>query len=205
MNVYHGAKMCEVLWMDNKYIRLQNFRLLRSRAGNAAALAKRLRTSPATVSQIFSPNPTRGVGDELARRAEEVFGLNHGWMDLPHADEWREIDEGKPARMQASQRYSLPAAQVVQRIVELDAAGVFTESLADTLIRVINLTAGSLAVAGARQASLADVQLPEIDDNAPYMRKALQDMQPQFEAEERGLREAEKGKSHARKPRERQS
>jgi hypothetical protein len=176
--IYQNARMWESPLMDSKRIRLNNLVLLRNEAGTAAALARKLQTSPSVVSQILSPNPTRDVGDELARRAETAFNKPHGWMDHIHSDAW--VTE--PPKREV-QRYSLAGARIVQMVADLDQVGRITDEVADVVLKMLAMATGSPGRPAARQPSLADVRLPEIDDNAPYMRKALQDMGETYAAD----------------------
>jgi hypothetical protein len=40
--------------------------------------------SPSLLSQIAGGNPTRAIGEELARKLEERLGLTTGYLDEPH-------------------------------------------------------------------------------------------------------------------------
>ncbi|XZG69259.1 S24 family peptidase [Chitinibacteraceae bacterium HSL-7] len=70
--------------MDVKTIRLENLRALITQAGGNAALAERVETAPAYISQILSTKHPATVGDKLARKIEDRLELGHGWMDHQH-------------------------------------------------------------------------------------------------------------------------
>jgi len=59
-------------------------------AGSVRAVADRLKVSHAEVSQLKTRAPhtktgkPRNIGDETARKIEECFGLERGWMDHEH-------------------------------------------------------------------------------------------------------------------------
>lgn len=70
--------------MNSKEIRLNNLKALIAKAGTAAEFSKQSDTATSLLSQILSPNPTRNIGDRLARKIEEKLNLPPGWMDSPH-------------------------------------------------------------------------------------------------------------------------
>lgn len=47
-------------------------------------MAKRLEMSYQLLQNYIGKTPTKRIGDKIARRAEETFGLPHGWMDQMH-------------------------------------------------------------------------------------------------------------------------
>jgi SOS-response transcriptional repressor LexA len=76
--------------MDIKEIRKLNLsHLLRSSKKNKRVFAEYVGTDPAYISQLMSEKIARSMGDELARKIESAFGLQHGWMDVSHATEER--------------------------------------------------------------------------------------------------------------------
>jgi hypothetical protein len=60
--------------MNVKDIRLSHLRACIQRAGSATAFAASVETSLSYISSIIGPNPTRNVGDDLARRMEKIYG-----------------------------------------------------------------------------------------------------------------------------------
>lgn len=74
--------------MDIKQIRRANLALLKAEVyGSQKALADKLSSSPAYISQILTEKATREVGNSLARRAELAFDKPPGWMDKDHSRE----------------------------------------------------------------------------------------------------------------------
>lgn len=70
--------------MDIKEIRRENLKALLAECyGSQKALADKVGTAPAYISQILAENGKRNVGDELARKAEAAFNRPRGWMDTP--------------------------------------------------------------------------------------------------------------------------
>lgn len=67
-------------------IRLKNLNYLISREGSLKAFCDKSDKPAAQISQLRGKNPTRGVGDKLAREFEVTFGLEHGWMDHSNPD-----------------------------------------------------------------------------------------------------------------------
>lgn len=70
--------------MDAKQIRRANLAALIAKEGKAAAVAEKVGTAAAYLSQILSEKTKAQVGDDLARRIESAYGLPHGWMDERH-------------------------------------------------------------------------------------------------------------------------
>lgn len=69
--------------MDKNQNRKQWLRVLKIKEGSNRQLAAKLGTDENYLSTIMSPNGNRNLGDDLARRAEDVYGLPPGVMDLP--------------------------------------------------------------------------------------------------------------------------
>jgi SOS-response transcriptional repressor LexA len=70
--------------MDISAIRLANMHLLIDRAGGRTSFSDKMGVSYAQISHYVGKNPSRNIGDKIARQAEDVFGLEHGWMDCLH-------------------------------------------------------------------------------------------------------------------------
>lgn len=78
-----------------KEIRLRNLLLLIERSGmSKGALALKIETSPAYISQILSTKSKRSMGDFVARNIEIAFNMPKGWMDSLHSPDepWPEPD-----------------------------------------------------------------------------------------------------------------
>lgn len=77
------APGCNPPGMDIKSIRRKNMvALLKGRSKSECA--ELWGTSPSYLSQMLSENPTRSVGDVMARRVEMAELLPHGWLDQVH-------------------------------------------------------------------------------------------------------------------------
>lgn len=88
LHIYHFAKKGDHMSMDIKDIRRKNLRHLLDALGlKSYQFAEKVGTSASTISQYSADSKTRNMGDELARRIEQAFGLPHGYMDKEHAVE----------------------------------------------------------------------------------------------------------------------
>lgn len=56
-------------------------------AGSQVAVARKIATDPAYISQIVGRKGRRNIGNGLARRLERGFGKPLGWMDNPSQDD----------------------------------------------------------------------------------------------------------------------
>jgi transcriptional regulator with XRE-family HTH domain len=72
--------------MEIKEVRRENLRTLVHRAAGQSALARKMGTSPAYISQILSKKSRGEVGDVFARELEKAFDLEELWMDTDHTD-----------------------------------------------------------------------------------------------------------------------
>ncbi len=81
-----NAKFASNSGMDAKQIRKANLATLIFREGKAAAVAEKVGTAAAYLSQILSAKTKAQVGDDLARRIETAYGLPRGWMDVIHEE-----------------------------------------------------------------------------------------------------------------------
>lgn len=82
--------------MDINEIRLANLRALATREGSGAALARRLDMAYPLLQNYIGKTPTKRIGDKTARRAEEVFSLERGWMDTLHQANGAATDAKSP-------------------------------------------------------------------------------------------------------------
>lgn len=65
--------------------RLQNFRrVLAEKKLRLTDIADRLDKAPAQVSAFGGKNPTKGIGDQIAREIERALGLRVGYLDMPY-------------------------------------------------------------------------------------------------------------------------
>lgn len=67
-----------------KETRLHNARLLQAEAGSQKAVCEKLGKSQSRVSAFMGDNPSKGIGDAIAREFEVAFDLPNGWMDSWH-------------------------------------------------------------------------------------------------------------------------
>jgi SOS-response transcriptional repressor LexA len=65
-----------------KEIRRENARSLAT--DGPAEFARKIGSSTQQVNQTIGPNPTRNIGDALARRIEAAYERPLGWLDLDH-------------------------------------------------------------------------------------------------------------------------
>ena len=74
-------------WLNhkmNKYqYRKQWLRNLLKKENSVAALAAKLETDPNYISSLLGPSSKKNVGDDIVRRAERVYRLSAGVMDMP--------------------------------------------------------------------------------------------------------------------------
>lgn len=66
-------------------IRRENARALASLAGTRTAFGEKVGMENSQVSQIIGKNPTKDIGNSIARRIEKAFDKQVGWMDVEHA------------------------------------------------------------------------------------------------------------------------
>lgn len=69
---------------DIKYIRRTNMLQLAKVAGGITNLAEKLGKSQSQISQLIGRNPSKNIGDKIARQVERTFGKPRGWMDILH-------------------------------------------------------------------------------------------------------------------------
>lgn len=92
--------------MDSKTIRYKNSRHLIDRLGGVSAFAEKLGKQQSQVSAFAGSNPTKGIGNTIARQIEDKLKLPPGWMDLPHTDLWGE-EENQETGFQEGAIYDL--------------------------------------------------------------------------------------------------
>lgn len=97
-------------------IRYRNARHLREQAGGVTEFARRMDREQPQMSSIVGDNPSKGIGNKLARLIESSFNKQPGWLDIPHPDLW-------------GRSYELA---VEERTPEYDAAGIHQETAAPT-------------------------------------------------------------------------
>lgn len=71
--------------MNIKDTRLQNFRrVLEEKNLKLKDISNLLDKAPSQISAFGGKNPTKGIGDQIAREIEKVLGLYHGFLDMPY-------------------------------------------------------------------------------------------------------------------------
>lgn len=68
-------------------IRVDNARKLRDGVGGNTYFASRLDREATQISRIIGKNPTKKIGDDMARHIEACFDLQIGWLDREHGVE----------------------------------------------------------------------------------------------------------------------
>lgn len=68
----------------NEEIRRDNARKLRDSSGGNSSFATLLDREPTQISRVIGKNPTKKIGDDLARHIEKCFSLPEGWLDKEH-------------------------------------------------------------------------------------------------------------------------
>jgi SOS-response transcriptional repressor LexA len=65
--------------------RLQNFRrIMAEQELRLTDVAERLGKAPAQVSAFGGKNPTKGIGNQIAREIEKALHLHDGYLDMPY-------------------------------------------------------------------------------------------------------------------------
>lgn len=75
--------------MDSKSIRYKNTRLLVDQVGGVSSFADKIGKGQSQASQFAGTNPIKGIGNKVAREIEIAFKKPHGWLDLPHDEEFK--------------------------------------------------------------------------------------------------------------------
>ncbi|HBP5544003.1 TPA: helix-turn-helix transcriptional regulator [Pseudomonas aeruginosa] len=70
--------------IDISTIRRTNALSLAEQEGGTGAFASRIDREPTQVSRLIGSNPTKNIGNKLARHIEECFDLPRGWLDVLH-------------------------------------------------------------------------------------------------------------------------
>lgn len=97
--------------------RLQNFRrVIAEKKLRLVDIADRLGKAPAQVSAFGGKNPTKGIGDQIAREIETALNLHSGYLDMPYG-----LDEFNNATVISHTGRKLP-------VIGSIAAGAWCES-----------------------------------------------------------------------------
>lgn len=73
-------------------IREYNTQLLSEYCGSMAAFSERIGRAQTQVSRLIGKNPTRNIGDKLARHIEACFCLPDYWLDRQHHHDLASLD-----------------------------------------------------------------------------------------------------------------
>ena len=68
-------------------IRRATARLMATKVGGMAEFARKTGMSNSHISQLLGENPTKNIGDKIARRFEASFDYPVGWLDVAHVPE----------------------------------------------------------------------------------------------------------------------
>lgn len=68
----------------NNEIRVDNMRALQLEAGSQKKMVEITGMSQSLISQYCGDEPSKAIGDKVARRLEEKFKKETGWMDHIH-------------------------------------------------------------------------------------------------------------------------
>ena len=79
--------------MTREELRRENARKLASGKGGKADFARIVSMEPSQVSQLIGPNPSKNIGNSIARRIERAYELPEGWLDAEHPDTPMRADE----------------------------------------------------------------------------------------------------------------
>lgn len=66
-------------------IRLENGRALMKEAGGPSSFAERVDRQATQISRLVGKNPSKPIGDRLARHFEDCFNKPKGWLDYDHS------------------------------------------------------------------------------------------------------------------------
>lgn len=85
------------LMKEISQIRLENARTLAEQAGGTGEFASRIDREPTQASRFMGKNPSKNIGDRMARHIEEKFGKPRGWLDTDHSGAQRDKISEHPA------------------------------------------------------------------------------------------------------------
>lgn len=103
LDIYLCGKKRQHPFMDSKEIRRENAKALSALAGGNTAFANMTGIPEARVSHLIGINPSKNIGDKTARKIEEAFKKEKGWLDRTHDPK---ADKGSEEK---SQRHKKPA------------------------------------------------------------------------------------------------
>lgn len=75
--------------MDIREIRYKNARSLINEEGGLTEFGKKIGKAQSQVSSFAGSNPSKGIGNQIARQIEKAFNKPSGWMDKSHSEDAR--------------------------------------------------------------------------------------------------------------------
>lgn len=91
--------------MKREDLRRENARALAASAGGLAEFGRKTGMDNSQVSQLIGKSPKKNIGNIIARRIEEAFGLHEGALDLPADAE--AVREAEPAGAPKEEEFHL--------------------------------------------------------------------------------------------------
>lgn len=121
MSDYRGSNLQSI-----SQIRYTNARQLMQDAGSQVAMRQIVNRSQSQISQIIGRNPSKAIGNSMARWLEQCFNKEYGWLDHAHSgtvDAALQSVKVKRSRCQLVPRISW------QQLINWDGASAFSECL----------------------------------------------------------------------------
>lgn len=100
--------------MDIKTVRWRKARQLVEREGGISRFAERVGRTQQQANQFAGPNPTKGIGNKIARLIEQSFGLDHGYLDKMESREAADLSVPASNSVEAIRKASQAAEAFVE-------------------------------------------------------------------------------------------
>lgn len=107
-------------------IRLENARTLAEQVGGTGSFASRIDREPTQASRFMGRNPTKNIGDRLARHIEECFEKPKGWLDTDHSGRGESNVTHHPAQFESNVA-AAPRMDGYVPVISWVQAGAWTE------------------------------------------------------------------------------
>ncbi|WP_317450673.1 LexA family protein [Phytohalomonas tamaricis] len=107
---------------DISEVRLENARALAEQIGGTGAFAAKIDREPTQASRFMGRNPSKRIGDRLARHIEQCFNKPRGWLDFDHGSKKLEVDANVLPTSQPQTLHTYPVINWVR-------AGGWTEAV----------------------------------------------------------------------------
>jgi len=101
-------------------IRYHNARLLQESVGGQKSMIEITGKSQAQISSILGTNPSKGIGNNLARELEQTFNKPTGWLDI-----WHDTLTDNPANVQEEKGTYMDRIQLNQDHISLSREIIF--------------------------------------------------------------------------------